>query len=102
MSTGLWTQYALVCVAVAASIAYMFRKLAPGLAIRSQAMLSAMLSSPRRSPNMQRLGRALKPREASGDCGSGCGSCKSCGSATSAHHNASEQPLTFSKKPSRT
>jgi hypothetical protein len=75
LSSGLWVQYAFIALALIASVAYMLRKLAPKLAIRCQASLAAALSGSHQPLFMQRLGHSLKPREASGDCGSGCGTC---------------------------
>jgi hypothetical protein len=88
-------QYALLAVALIASVAYMFRKLAPALSIRCQASVAATLSGPQRPLLMQRLGRSIKPREASGDCGSGCGTCGSCGRGGAAVDSATEQPVKF-------
>ncbi|WP_418230202.1 DUF6587 family protein [Burkholderia mayonis] len=94
MTSGLFWQYAVIAVLVGASLLYMFRKLAQQLAIRLQAAASAALTRPGRGRAARTLGCWLRPREATGDCGNGCGTCGSCGVPRQASDN-DDQPLTF-------
>lgn len=94
MSAGLAAQYALIAALVVASAIYTLRRLAPKLTTRWQAAAAGALLAPHRSALLRRIGRALQPRDATGDCGDGCGSCNSCGTAPVAAR-ADEQPLTF-------
>jgi len=95
MSAGLLAQYAVIAVLVVISLFYTARKLAPTLIARRQAALAAQLLKPGRGVLAQRLGRAMQPRGATGDCGDGCGTCGTCGPTGDAGHDADEQPLTF-------
>jgi len=95
MSTGLLAQYTVIAVLVIASALYTLRKLAPTLAARRQAALAARLLKPGRSAFAQRVGRALQPRGATGNCSDGCGTCGSCGPKDANANEKREQPLTF-------
>lgn len=95
MSSSLWWQYAVIAVLVSVSLVYMFRKLAPQLATRLQAAASASLVQPRRLSALQALGRWLRPRQATGNCGDGCGTCGSCGTSKPAAARPDVQPLEF-------
>jgi len=104
MNIGLLAQYAVVAVLVAMSTFYTVRKLAPVWVSRRQAAVAALLLKPGRGAFAQRLGRALQPRGATGDCGDGCGTCGSCGptdatdatdAPDTARNAAGEQPLVF-------
>ncbi|WP_233867358.1 DUF6587 family protein [Paraburkholderia adhaesiva] len=95
MSAGLVIQYAVIAALVAASLLYTLRKLAPTLAVQRQAALAASLLRPGRGPFAQRVGRALQPRGATGNCADGCGTCGSCGPTPAAEGEKSERPLTF-------
>jgi hypothetical protein len=95
MSAGLVAQYAVIAALVAASALYTLRKLAPKLVARQQAAIAASLLTPGRGAFAQRVGRALQPRGATGNCGDGCGTCGSCGPSPAAESETSERPLTF-------
>jgi hypothetical protein len=101
MNAALVVQYAVIALLVAASAAYTVRRLAPALTTRCQAALAGTLLRPGRASFLQRVGRALQPRAATGNCGDGCGTCGSCGTAsatataTATAGGAQEQPLTF-------
>ena len=95
MNSSLWWQYAVVAVLVSVSLVYMFRKLAPQLATRWQAAASASLAQPRRMSAVQALGRWLRPRQATGNCGDNCGTCGSCGTSKRAAAGLDVQPLEF-------
>lgn len=99
MTTGLLLQYAIVAVLVLISALVMFRKLAPHVATRWQAGMAASLNQPRRAHWMQRLGRRLQPKVATGNCGDGCNTCNSCGPTPPRHARGDVQPLEF--KPRR-
>ncbi|SDR61929.1 DUF6587 family protein [Paraburkholderia tuberum] len=99
MTSSLWWQYAVIAVLVSVSLVYMFRKLAPQLATRLQAAASASLVQPRRMSALQALGRWLRPRQATGNCGDGCGTCGSCGTSKAAAARADVQPLEFRPRP---
>ncbi|WP_180970477.1 DUF6587 family protein [Burkholderia sp. WAC0059] len=82
MNTGLYLQYAVIVLLVAASSVYLFRRLAPRAAARWQTSAAASLAKTRRPRAVRALGRWLEPRAAaSGDCDSGCGGCSGCGKA---------------------
>lgn len=93
MSSSLWWQYAVIAVLVSVSLIYMFRKLAPQLSTRWQATASASLS--RRGGAVRALGRWLRPPQASGSCGDGCGTCGSCGASKPGAAPSDVQPLEF-------
>jgi hypothetical protein len=95
MNAGLLAQYAVIAALVAASALYTVRKLAPKLVVRQQTALAASLLAPGRGAFAQRVGRALQPRGATGNCGDGCGTCGSCGPTPAADSDQSEHPLTF-------
>ncbi|HEY1611947.1 MAG TPA: DUF6587 family protein [Paraburkholderia sp.] len=96
MNAGLVVQYAVIVLLVLASIAYMVRKLAPKLTTRWQAGVAGALLKPGRAAFAQRIGRALQPRDATGNCGDGCSTCGSCGTdSPPPAENGDEQPLTF-------
>jgi len=96
MNVGLVVQYAVIVLLVIASAAYMLRRLAPTLTTRWQGGVAGILLKPGRAAFVQRIGRALQPRAAGGNCGDGCSTCGSCGTASSAAGpDAEEQPLTF-------
>ncbi|MBY4868556.1 hypothetical protein DIE14_34095 [Burkholderia sp. Bp9017] len=79
MSTGLLLQYAVIALLVAASVWTALRKLAPVTTARLQASAAASLLRPQRGALVQRVGRWLQPKGATGDCGDGCGTCGTCG-----------------------
>jgi hypothetical protein len=95
VNAGIVIQYAVIAALVAASAVYTLRKLAPKLAVRQQAALAASLLRPGRGAFVQRLGRALQPRGATGNCSDGCGTCGSCGPTPSDDDETGERPLTF-------
>ncbi|HTH60006.1 MAG TPA: DUF6587 family protein [Paraburkholderia sp.] len=97
MNVGLVVQYAVIGLLVVASAVYMLRRLAPTLTTRGQAALAGRLLKPGRTRFAQRVGRALQPRAATGNCGDGCGTCGSCGTGSDAGQAAGtdEKPLTF-------
>lgn len=95
MSAGLIAQYAVIVVLVGMSALYTLRKLAPTLVARRQAALAASLLKAGRGAFAQRIGRALQPRGATGNCADGCGTCGSCGPKPSDDNEDDEHPLTF-------
>jgi hypothetical protein len=83
MSTGLALQWGVVCVAVAASGAYVVRRQAPRLVDALRRRLAILLLRPSRAPLLRRIGRMLAPAPtvqlpSSGACGD-CGERKACG-----------------------
>lgn len=88
-------QYAVIALLVVVSAFYMLRRLAPTLTARWQAGIASSLLKPGRAKFAQRIGRALQPRTAAGNCGDGCSTCGSCGSPSAPAEGADEQPLTF-------
>lgn len=92
--SALWWQYAVVALLVAASLAYMVRKLAPAAAWRWQAGFAAWLLR-RRSMRWQALGRRLLPPRTSGGCGGGA--CDGCGDDGDAQPPL-EQKITFHRR----
>lgn len=97
MNAGLVVQYAVIALLVAASAAYTVRRLAPALTTRWQAGIAGMLLKPGRAAFAQRIGRALQPRAATGDCSDGCSTCGGCSTAAppAAGTGEKEEPLTF-------
>lgn len=94
MNAGLVAQYAVIALLVVGAAVYMLRRLAPKLTTRWQAGIAGALLKSGRPAFAQRVGRALQPAAATGDCGDGCGSCGSCGTSSSAP-SVEEAPLTF-------
>jgi len=94
MNPGLVAQYVVIALLVAVSAVYMLRRLAPTLTTRWQASAAGALLKPGRAAFARRIGRALQPRAATGNCGDGCGTCGSCGTSAAAP-SRDEQPLTF-------
>lgn len=106
MSTSLVLQYAVIALLVAASLWTALRKLAPRMTARWQAAAAASLLRPQRGAFVQRVGRFVQPKSATGNCSDGCGTCGTCGPAdapidanTGANAGADapsrEQPVTF-------
>jgi len=79
-----WWQYALLALILVGSIIQVLRKIAPKPAARVQAGLAASLDKPGRAQPWRRIGAWLRPAQASGDCGDGCGTCGACGPADEA------------------
>lgn len=94
MSMGLLIQYVVIGLVVAASALAAFRKLAPQLTSRWLAAASMRLS---RSDSrlMQRLGRRLQPRQATGSCADGCSTCGACGPKPPMAAKGEAVPLRF-------
>ena len=95
MSLSLAIQYAVVAVLVALSALYTFRKLAPQLTTRWQATAAARLQQSGDGRAVRALGRWLRPSQATGNCGDGCGTCGSCGTPQLPRGDAEERPLEF-------
>jgi hypothetical protein len=95
VSLSLDMQYAVIALLVALSVLYTFRKLAPQLVTRWQATAAASLVQPEHGRAVQALGRWLRPAQATGNCGDGCGTCGSCGTSPPAAGRSEEQPLEF-------
>ncbi|CAB3764662.1 hypothetical protein GQ57_17800 [Burkholderia sp. MSh2] len=95
MSAALVWQYAAIALLVAASVLFMFRKLAPALAARGQLAAALALSRPGRPRALRWLGARLMPGAAAGaGCGDGCSTCGACGT-DGAPAPSDEQPLRF-------
>ena len=80
MNTGLFVQYVVIGVAVAASFVFTLRKYLPGPWARVQGACGAMLESVALT---RALGRRLRTSAlvvGAGACGSADGGCSSCGS----------------------
>lgn len=92
---NLWSQYAVIALMVTVSLLYTLGKLAPQFTTRALAAASASLVQPQRAGVMQALGRRLRPAQATGSCGDGCGTCGSCGTSRPASERAEAQPLEF-------
>ena len=84
MDASLAWQYAVIALAVLASVVVVVRKRAPGLERRVRGVLALWLVRPGRSARLQRLGRALAPPAAAS--GGACGGCDSCGPSTPKQH----------------
>ncbi|CAB3960469.1 hypothetical protein BLA9940_03006 [Burkholderia aenigmatica] len=95
MSAALAWQYAAIAVLVAASVLFMFRKLAPKLAARGQRAAALALSRPGRPRALRWLGARLMPGTAAGGgCSDGCSTCGACDTG-GAPAPSDEQPLRF-------
>lgn len=79
MSAGLLVQYVIIGVAVLFGALITFRKLAPQLTHRWLASLALQLDRADRPGWQRSLGRRLQPKQASGNCSDGCGTCGACG-----------------------
>lgn len=79
MTTSLLLQYAVIGLAVLASVLLVLRKLAPKLTNRWMASASIRYNQPARSVWVRALGRHLQPKQATGDCSDGCSTCGACG-----------------------
>jgi hypothetical protein len=77
MSGGLWLQYVLIALAVAASAAYVVRHQWPDRVRRLRIACALPLMREGRRAGLQRLGRWIAPRErlSAGACGTGCNGC---------------------------
>ena len=95
MSTFAVVQAVIIGLLVLGSACYAFRKLLPGISTRMLASASASLNKPWRSSLLQRLGRKLQPRQATGNCGDGCGTCGTCGPTPPKNARPDVQPLEF-------
>ncbi|WP_322787130.1 DUF6587 family protein [Paraburkholderia dilworthii] len=80
---------------VALSALYTFRKLAPQLTTRWQAAVAATLLQSGEGRPVRALGRWLRPSQATGNCGDGCGTCGSCSTSRTPQGGAGERPLEF-------
>jgi hypothetical protein len=87
-------QGAAVALIVFASVVQTFRKLAPKASTRWQAALSAHFSRPGRSAMMRSVGSWLRPKQATGNCGDGCGTCGSCGTDKTEDAIEKAEPVT--------
>lgn len=72
---------ALVTLIVAACAIKAFGRLAPKTRMRLQARLALRLDRPDRAAWLRALGRKLGAAAPDAGCGSGCGTCGSCGPA---------------------
>ncbi|RUL72956.1 DUF6587 family protein [Dyella choica] len=95
MSTGLLVQYVVIGLAVLASALYAFRKLAPQLTSRWLAAASIHFSQPGQAAWLRSLGRRLQPKQATGNCSDGCGTCGACGPKPPASARGGAMPLQF-------
>jgi hypothetical protein len=96
VSLSLGLQYVVIAFLVALSLLHTFRKLAPQLTTRWQAVASAWLVQPQRARAAQALGRWLRPDQATGNCVDGCGTCGGCGTSRPSSSGSLEpQPLEF-------
>ncbi|WP_019938163.1 DUF6587 family protein [Bordetella sp. FB-8] len=93
-----WWQYAVLGLLVLASAVQVMRKIAPRLAARGQARAAAALDRAGRPQLLRAVGRWMRPREAAGNCGDGCGTCGSC-TPGATNHPGDVQPITFRKDP---
>jgi hypothetical protein len=98
MTTFAVIQALIIGLLVLCSAFYAFRKLLPGVSTRVLASTSASLNKPWRSPLLQRLGRRLQPKQATGNCGDGCGTCGTCGPTPPKHARPDVQPLEFRQR----
>ena len=95
MTPFLVIQAIVIGVAVAASLVYAFRRLMPATSQRWQGALASSLSASSRPATLRAIGKRLQPQAAAGGCDSGCGTCATGCSPTSA---ADEQPLQFHER----
>ena len=96
MSTSLLLQYAVIGLAVLASVLIVLRKLAPKLTNRWLAAASIHFSRPERAGWVRAFGRRLQPRQATGNCSDGCSTCGACGPKPPAAARPGEpMPLEF-------
>lgn len=96
-AAGSWWQYAVVALAVLASVVQVLRKAAPRMAGRLQAALAASLDRPGRAGLLRWMGHRLSPRDERG-CGDGCSTCGACPSGGSAGGDGKgdgERPVRF-------
>jgi len=95
MSAGLLLQYVVVGLVVLVSVLIVFRKLAPKLTNRWLASASIRFNQPGRGAWARAFGRRLQPKEATGDCSDGCGTCGACGPKPPAARPGEPRPLEF-------
>jgi len=95
MSAGLLVQYVVIGVIVLASVLIVLRKLAPMLTNRWLASSSIHFSRSGRAAWVRAFGRRLQPKQASGNCSDGCGTCGSCGPKPPAAAHVEPMPLEF-------
>ncbi len=95
MNTGLLLQYVVIGVIVLISALIVFRKLAPVLTNRWLAAASIHFSRSGRSAWVRALGLRLQPKQATGNCSDGCGTCGSCGPKPPATARTDAMPLEF-------
>lgn len=82
MPAGLWAQYAVIALALAASLYYMLGKLAPKWRARGVTRLAGWMRGDRRAAPVRAVGRWLDRTKAAEGCDTGCGACSSgCGPA---------------------
>ncbi|RNF86463.1 DUF6587 family protein [Montanilutibacter psychrotolerans] len=78
MDAGLLAQYAVIALAVLASVAFVFKRQFPGATRRLRIACALPLLREGRADWLRRLGRRIAPPSLlSGD--DGCGGCNSCG-----------------------
>lgn len=95
MSTGLLLQYVVIGVIVLISVLIVVRKLAPMLTNRWLAAASIHFSRSGRAAWVRALGLRLQPKQATGNCSDGCGTCGSCGPKPPAAARTDAIPLEF-------
>ncbi|MFA6231648.1 MAG: DUF6587 family protein [Rhodanobacter sp.] len=95
MSTGLLLQYVVIGVIVLISALIVVRKLAPMLTNRWLAAASIHFSRSGRAAWVRALGLRLQPKQATGNCSDGCGTCGSCGPKPPAAARTDAMPLEF-------
>ncbi len=95
MSSSLLMQYAVIGVAVLASVLIVFRKLAPKLTNRWLAAASIHFSRHGRTAWVRAMGRHLQPKQATGNCSDGCSTCGACGPKPPAAARTEAMPLQF-------
>ncbi len=79
MIDSAFMQWTIISLAVAASLVYAIRRLAPGAVRRARTALALIMLRPQRGPVWRRLGRWFAPTPASSAAAScGGGSCKGC------------------------
>lgn len=101
MRAGLAIQYAIVGLAVLASLWIAWRKLAPQRGNRWLAGTSIRLRLHGRSRFAKWLGRRLQPKQATGNCADGCASCGACGTKRPAQVHSSQAAVLRYRAPSR-
>jgi hypothetical protein len=93
MSLSLILQYAIIALLILASLLQVLRKLAPQLSARVLNKLAATLDQAGRTALLRAVGRWLRPKAMSSDCGDGCSACGSCAPARPAAPEI--QPIVF-------